>query len=161
MRQERDAPCCVQHRCSDHFLTDLDRMDRSVRLNNRLDVMLPSISHPLFNFKERSFRTPSHYVPTARAHLLSELPGIAQRTCSSLEMIMKHGHVSTVVACEFRAAVNRSRDYWRLLVNALQRVYDAHLERAQMRLASIKPPRSWREIPHAGACHYRGSTCYL
>ena len=38
----------------------------------------------------------------------------------------------------------------RLLFDALQRAYDIHMERAQMRLAPVKS-RSWRDIPRAGA----------
>jgi hypothetical protein len=37
----------------------------------------------------------------------------------------------------------------RLLSGALQGAYDTHMERAQMRLAPVKP-RSWRDIPRAG-----------
>lgn len=45
--------------------------------------------------------------------------------------------------------------YWHLVMQALQRSYDAHLEKAQMRLAPVRPPRSWRDIPHASVgCHH-------
>lgn len=36
-----------------------------------------------------------------------------------------------------------------LVFDVLLRAYDIHMERAQMRLAPVKP-RSWRDIPHAG-----------
>lgn len=39
-----------------------------------------------------------------------------------------------------------------LLLDALRRAYEAHIERAQMRLAPVKP-RSWRDIPRAGSHH--------
>ncbi len=49
------------------------------------------------------------------------------------------------------------RHYWHLLVDVLQRGYDAHKEKAQMRLAPSKPPRSWHDIPVAGGrCHQNG-----
>jgi hypothetical protein len=37
-----------------------------------------------------------------------------------------------------------------LLLDALQGAYDTHMERAQMRLAPVRP-RSWRDIRCAGA----------
>lgn len=39
-----------------------------------------------------------------------------------------------------------------LLVEAVHYAYDSHMEKAQMRLAPARP-RSWREIPRAGAHH--------
>lgn len=50
-----------------------------------------------------------------------------------------------------KALVKRVRHGGRLALEALQRAYDAHLERSQMRLAPARS-RSWREIPRAGAC---------
>ena len=47
------------------------------------------------------------------------------------------------------AAVMCGRCSARLLFEALQRAYDIHRERAQMRLAPVKS-RSWRDIPRAG-----------
>jgi len=48
------------------------------------------------------------------------------------------------------------RHYWHLLVDTLQRGYDAHMEKVQMRLAPVTPPRSWRDIPHAGGGRHQG-----
>jgi hypothetical protein len=42
------------------------------------------------------------------------------------------------------------KHYWQVLVDALQHGYEAHMEKVQMRLAPVKPPRSWHDIPHAG-----------
>jgi hypothetical protein len=39
-----------------------------------------------------------------------------------------------------------------LLLAALRRAYEVHMENAQMRLAPVKP-RSWRDIPRAGSHH--------
>jgi hypothetical protein len=49
--------------------------------------------------------------------------------------------------------VQYGRHGGRMVVDALQRAYDTHLERAQMRLAPAKT-RSWRDIPRAGAHHH-------
>ena len=48
------------------------------------------------------------------------------------------------------------RHFLHLLSHALHRGYEAYQERAQMRLAPIQPPRSWHDIPHAGAGCHRG-----
>ena len=42
-----------------------------------------------------------------------------------------------------------------LVLRALERAYDTHLEVAQMRLAPVKP-RSWRDIRRLGTSH----NCY-
>lgn len=54
-------------------------------------------------------------------------------------------------ATAVQKALVKIRHGGRLALEALQRAYDAHLERSQMRLAPARP-RSWREIPRAGAC---------
>jgi len=52
-----------------------------------------------------------------------------------------------------QAFVKYGRHGSRLVLDALQHAYDSHTERAQMRLAPAKP-RSWRDIPRAGAHHH-------
>lgn len=52
-----------------------------------------------------------------------------------------------------QAFVKNGRHRGRLVLEALQRAYDTHMERAQMRLAPEKT-RSWRDIPRAGARHH-------
>jgi hypothetical protein len=52
-----------------------------------------------------------------------------------------------------QALVEYGRYRGRLVLEALQRAYDIHMERAQMRLAPAKS-RSWRDIPRAGAHHH-------
>jgi hypothetical protein len=50
------------------------------------------------------------------------------------------------------AFVKYGRHAGSLALEALQRAYDTHMERSQMRLAPAKS-RSWRDIPHARAHH--------
>ena len=52
-----------------------------------------------------------------------------------------------------RALVKFGRHRGGLVLEALQRAYGTHLERAQMRLAPAKS-RSWHDIPRAGAHHH-------
>jgi hypothetical protein len=52
-----------------------------------------------------------------------------------------------------QAFVKYGRHGGRLALDALQRAFDTHMERAQMRLAPAKS-RSWRDIPRAGAHHH-------
>jgi hypothetical protein len=51
-----------------------------------------------------------------------------------------------------RASVKYGRHGGSLVLGALQHAYDTHMERSQMRLAPARP-RSWRDIPRAGAHH--------
>jgi hypothetical protein len=51
-----------------------------------------------------------------------------------------------------QALVKYSRRSGSLVLETLQHAYDTHVERAEMRLAPAKP-RSWRDIPRAGAHH--------
>jgi hypothetical protein len=52
-----------------------------------------------------------------------------------------------------QALVNYSRRRGAPVLDALQRAYDGHMERAQMRLAPAKS-RSWRDIPRGGTHHH-------
>jgi len=52
-----------------------------------------------------------------------------------------------------QALVKYGRHSGRLVLEAVQRAYDSHMERAQMRLAPARS-RSWRDIPRAGAHHH-------
>jgi hypothetical protein len=58
----------------------------------------------------------------------------------------KRGSIFVIV----EAVATRGRRSAHLLFDALQGAYDTHMERAQMRLAPVKP-RSWRDIPRDGA----------
>jgi len=52
-----------------------------------------------------------------------------------------------------QALVKYGHHRGRPVLKALQRAYDTHMERAQMRLAPAKS-RSWRDIPRAGDHHH-------
>jgi len=60
--------------------------------------------------------------------------------------------MSELSAAAPQASVKYRRHRGRLVLEALRRAYDSHMERAQMRLAPAKA-RSWRDIPRAGAHH--------
>jgi hypothetical protein len=71
-------------------------------------------------------------------------------------MIPNAKHGSIFVAIEAVAMCGRRSAH--LLFDLLRGAYDTHMERAQMRLAPVKP-RSWRDIPRGGAqkdCYRRG-----
>ena len=52
-----------------------------------------------------------------------------------------------------QAFLKHGRHGGSLVLEALQRAHDTHMEKAQMRLAPAKL-RSWRDIPRAGAHHH-------
>jgi hypothetical protein len=61
----------------------------------------------------------------------------------------KLGWISEFATVVIEAGVTYGRHGAHLLFEALHGAYDIHMERAQMRLAPVRP-RSWREIPRAG-----------
>jgi hypothetical protein len=63
-----------------------------------------------------------------------------------------------ILAAVMTAVGEHIRRGGQLLVEVLQGAYDAHMDRAQMRLAPLKL-RSWREIPRAGANHDSWRAC--
>jgi hypothetical protein len=62
----------------------------------------------------------------------------------------KRGSIFAFAIAVVEAAAMSGRRSAHLLFDALHGAYDIHTERAQMRLAPFKP-RSWRDIPRAGA----------
>jgi hypothetical protein len=62
----------------------------------------------------------------------------------------KRGLIFAIATAGVEAAAMRGLQSAHLLLDALQGAYDTHMERAQMRLAPVRP-RSWRDIPRAGA----------
>lgn len=66
-------------------------------------------------------------------------------------MISRPKHISrSRLGSAFETVLRFGRSIGQVLVEPLWRAYDIHTERALMRLAPDKP-RSWRDIPHAGA----------
>jgi hypothetical protein len=66
---------------------------------------------------------------------------------------VKHGLILAFASVVVGAVAMCGRRSAHLLFDLLEGVYDTHLERAQMRLAPVKP-RSWHDIPRAGAQKY-------
>jgi hypothetical protein len=62
----------------------------------------------------------------------------------------KRGWIFAFATVVVEAVAMHGRRSARLLFGMLQGAYDSHMERAQMRLAPVRP-RSWRDIPRAGA----------
>jgi hypothetical protein len=63
-----------------------------------------------------------------------------------------HRSIFALATAAPQAFVKYGRHRGTLVLEALQRAYETHMERAQMRLAPAKS-RSWHDIPRAGAHH--------
>jgi len=93
----------------------------------------------------------------ARSYLAINTTAVAyDRAAQRRRPMIAHSHrrsIFELATAAPQAFVKYGRHSVRLVVEALQRGYDTHLERSQMRLAPAKS-RSWHDIPRAGAHHH-------